>query len=80
MSTSSLSRADDDVEDLEAVALEHRHLLRARVVSEADDLLGGQRARVDRDVDAGALEDPRDGSCTIAIVNETPWTFASVAA
>ena len=48
--------ADLDVEDLEAVALEHRDLLRARVVREADDLLGGDQPRVDRPVDAGALE------------------------
>ena len=29
----------------------------ARIVGEANDLLGGHRARVDGDVDAGALED-----------------------
>ena len=70
-----------DVEDLVAVALEHRHLLRPRVVGEADDLLRGHRARVDRDVDPGLLETSTEtASCTIAIVNGTPCTFASDAA
>ena len=74
--------AHGDVEHLEAVALEHGELADARVVREADDLLGGHRARVDGDVDAGLLEDllPRAGSWTIAIVNWTPCSFASVAA
>ena len=38
--TYSLVGLRRDVEHLEAVALEHRHLLGARVVREADDLLG----------------------------------------
>ena len=46
-----------DVEHLVAVALEHRHLLRARIVREPHDLLRGDAARVDRHVDAGVLVD-----------------------
>ena len=41
------------VEHLVAVALEHRDLLRARVVREPDDLLGGHGPGVDGDVDPG---------------------------
>ena len=32
---------DGDVEDLEAIALDHRHLVNPWVVREANDLLGG---------------------------------------
>ena len=46
-----------DVEHLEPVAFEHHDLLRARVVGEADDLLGRDLARVDGDVDTRVLED-----------------------
>ena len=45
------------VEHLEAVAFEHRDLAAARVVREADHLLGGDLARVDRDVHPAALVD-----------------------
>ena len=47
-------RADRQVEDLEAVALEHGDLADARVVGEAHELLRDHLARVDRD-DASAL-------------------------
>ena len=50
-------RADRQVEDLEAVALEHGDLADARVVGEAHELLRDHLARVDRDVDAAALVD-----------------------
>ena len=50
-------RLRGDVEDLVAVALEHRHLLGARVVGEAHDLLRRDAARVDRHVDARVLVD-----------------------
>ena len=50
-------RAHGQVEDLEAVVVEHRDLADARVVAEAHELLGDHLARVDRDVDAAALVD-----------------------
>ena len=75
-------RARRDVEHLEAVVLEHRDLLGARVVGEADDLLRRHLARVDLHVDARVLRRParETASWTIAIVNVTPWMRASVAA
>ena len=45
------------VEDLEAVVVEHRDLADARVVAEAHELLGDHLARVDGHVDAAALVD-----------------------
>src|SRR4051812_3018007 len=50
---------DGDVEDLEAVAVDHRDLPDPRVVGEADHLLGRDLARVDGHVDAPALVDRR---------------------
>ena len=55
--TYSLDGARRDVEHLEAIALEHRDLLRAGVVGEADDLLGRHLARVDGHVDSRVLVD-----------------------
>ncbi len=48
--------ADSDVKDLEAVALEHRHLLGARIMGEADDLLGSDHPGIHGAVDANSLE------------------------
>ena len=50
-------RARRDVEHLEAVALDHRDLLRAGIVGEAHDLLGRHLARIHRHVDSRVLVD-----------------------
>ena len=75
LSTSSDSGAHGEVEDLEAVVLEHRDLADARVVREAHHLLGGDLARVDGDVDAAALVDldRRRGRARARSSCRTPW-------
>ena len=52
---------DGDVEDLETIALDHRHLVDTWVVCEANYLFGGHHARIDDDVHTRSLEDPRRG-------------------